>query len=76
MDQPLWLAPGTWFFEIISLVTEIMLKKSYNKSVDVYAYGIVLWELLTRSLPFKEFPFFQWHAQLEDSIVGGTITTI
>mmetsp|Transcript_4454 Transcript_4454/g.6234 ORF Transcript_4454/g.6234 Transcript_4454/m.6234 type:complete len:1257 (-) Transcript_4454:61-3831(-) len=60
VDQPLWLAP------------EVMQRKPYNQKVDVYAYAIILWELLTREHPFDEFPFAQWSAQLEDSIIAGT----
>jgi hypothetical protein len=35
-----------------------------------------LWELITCELPFDEFPFCQWPAQLEDSIMSGTRPTI
>ncbi len=48
MDQPLWLAP------------EVIQRKSYNHKADVYAFGIILWELITRQHPFDEFPFHQW----------------
>ena len=27
--------------------------RSFNKSVDVYAFGILVWEILTQEIPFK-----------------------
>eukprot|EP01127_Copromyxa_protea_P014151 TRINITY_DN389_c1_g1_i1.p1 TRINITY_DN389_c1_g1~~TRINITY_DN389_c1_g1_i1.p1 ORF type:complete len:2271 (-),score=715.31 TRINITY_DN389_c1_g1_i1:92-6904(-) len=43
--NPTWLAP------------EILAGKNYGLPSDVYALGIVLWELYTRDHPFKEFTF-------------------
>lgn len=53
-----------------------MLHRAYTEKVDVYAFGIILWELVSRQHPFDEFPFAQWPAQLEDAIIGGTRPTI
>eukprot|EP01129_Flabellula_baltica_P009937 TRINITY_DN4143_c0_g1_i3.p1 TRINITY_DN4143_c0_g1~~TRINITY_DN4143_c0_g1_i3.p1 ORF type:complete len:1112 (+),score=207.23 TRINITY_DN4143_c0_g1_i3:89-3424(+) len=36
-----WLAP------------EIFQNKSYNQKVDVYSFGVILWEILTRKEPFE-----------------------
>ena len=36
----------------------------YADKVDVYAFGIILWELVARARPFDEFPFAQWFAQV------------
>eukprot|EP00250_Pteridium_aquilinum_P006013 c1600_g1_i1 orf=412-1587(+) len=36
-----WMAP------------EMIQRRSYNNKVDVYSFGIVLWELITGSLPFQ-----------------------
>jgi serine/threonine protein kinase len=27
--------------------------RSFNKSVDVYAFGILMWEILSQEIPFK-----------------------
>lgn len=31
---------------------ELMENKPYNKSVDVYAFGMVMWEVLSAEIPF------------------------
>ena len=36
-----WMAP------------EVLQSQEYTHSADVYSYGIVLWEILTRQPPFK-----------------------
>ena len=40
----LWMAP------------EILFKQPYSQKADVYSYGIVLFEILTQSLPWNELP--------------------
>jgi serine/threonine protein kinase len=44
---PLWMAP------------EVMLGQAFNEKADIYSFGIVLWEILTRSEPFQEFDNFE-----------------
>jgi serine/threonine protein kinase len=34
------------------MVLELLDGRSYNKSVDVYAFGVLLWELLIMEIPF------------------------
>lgn len=43
VNLPTWLAP------------EILSKSKYSTRSDIYAFGIILWELYTREHPFSEF---------------------
>jgi len=38
---------------------EILRGKRYNERVDVYSFGIILWELITREIPHKELQYFE-----------------
>eukprot|EP00041_Stephanoeca_diplocostata_P017529 m.355265 g.355265 ORF g.355265 m.355265 type:complete len:956 (+) comp20735_c1_seq2:219-3086(+) len=68
VGTPLWMAP------------EMMRRGgAYGQEVDVYSYGIVLWELLTRCIPWEKDisetgPFFS--AALWDAVQGGQRPTI
>jgi len=44
---PLWMAP------------EVMMFQKFNEKADVYSFGIILWELLTREIPFKHHTNFE-----------------
>ncbi|CAM9591456.1 unnamed protein product [Scytosiphon promiscuus] len=35
------------------MAPELLLERPFNKSVDVYSFGILLWEIITREVPFK-----------------------
>lgn len=61
VDNPIWLAP------------EVMQKQRYESGADVYAFGIILWELFARDHPFDEYPEARsdFLSVLEDAIVGG-----
>lgn len=61
VDNPIWLAP------------EVMQKQRYESYADVYAFGIMLWELCTREHPFDEYPegHSEFRSILEDAICGG-----
>jgi len=55
-DDAVWLAP------------EVMEEKIYTEKADVYSIGVILWELLTRSLFFGEIRFM---SQLEELVKAG-----
>jgi serine/threonine protein kinase len=38
----------------IRTAPEILRQETYDKSVDVYSFGIVMWECWTRDQPFKD----------------------
>jgi len=44
-------AKGTPLF----MAPEVMMFREFNESSDVYSFGIVLWEILTRQEPFSQF---------------------
>ena len=35
------------------MAPEVALRRKYNESVDVYSYGIILWQMATDKVPFK-----------------------
>jgi len=39
----------------LSMAPEVLLNKEFNEKADVYSFGLVLWEFLTRSEPFPEY---------------------
>jgi serine/threonine protein kinase len=41
-----WIAP------------ELFVKRHYTEKADVYSYGVILWELLTRRMPFGDIESF------------------
>lgn len=36
------------------MAPEVVLNRAYNQSVDVYSFGILLWQLVSGKLPFRE----------------------
>lgn len=66
LANPAWCAP------------EVMKGNPYTESADIFSLGIVLWELLTRSLPYSEYPVSKsrFVAPFEDAITQGLRPTI
>jgi len=58
VQLPTWLAP------------EVLNQGEYTEQSDVYAYGIILWELVTRQHPFGE-ERFKFNYQIEEAILSG-----
>ncbi len=56
VDNPTWTAP------------EIILKQMYTAKVDVYSFGVILWEMFARKIPFGEMQFM---AQVEKAVTEG-----
>lgn len=42
-----WMAP------------EVLANQAYNEKADIYSYGIILWELLTRQCPYDDMSAIQ-----------------
>ncbi|KAK5576661.1 hypothetical protein RB653_007805 [Dictyostelium firmibasis] len=60
-----WLAP------------ECMGDGQYTEKIDIYSYAIVLWEIITRDLPFEEYvDQLKWNSIIEDKIMKGLRPTI
>ena len=47
IGTPHWMAP------------EILRGESYTEAADVYSFGVILWEVLTGQIPYKERSFAQ-----------------
>lgn len=41
-NNPYWLAPEVYF------------KNSFSKAIDVYPFGIIMWELMTLLVPYQK----------------------
>ena len=48
----------------------------YTASADIYSYGIVLWELCTRLLPYEHHPLFDQSLQLLSFIVNANLRPV
>jgi hypothetical protein len=50
-----------------------MKKEPYTEKSDCFSMGIILWELVTRKLPYSEYPVSKSNfvSQFEDAIIKG-----
>ena len=56
VDNPVWLAP------------EMMKKQDYDEKVDVYSFGVILWELIAREDFLGHITFL---TAIEDAVLAG-----
>jgi serine/threonine protein kinase len=56
-------------------VSEGVKAPEYTEKVDVYAFGIILWEMISRKHPFEEFRI-KFFSQLDTQIKKGLRPTI
>jgi len=61
VDNPIWLAP------------EVLEDKMFTEKADVYAFGVILWEMVARQQFFASEKFM---AQLEKKVISGLRPTI
>ena len=41
------------------MAPEVLMSQPFNEKVDVYSFGLVLWQILTRTDPFAEYRNFK-----------------
>jgi hypothetical protein len=54
---------------------EIFLGESYGTSADLYSFGIVMWEIVFRQIPYED-RGYQWIQEVEDAVLSGTRPTL
>ncbi|CAM9358309.1 unnamed protein product [Hapterophycus canaliculatus] len=54
------------------MAPELLLAHPFNKSVDVYAFGILLWEMFTRKVPFSGLEA----SEIVETVVSGGRPTV
>jgi LRR receptor-like serine/threonine-protein kinase FLS2 len=59
VGTPLWMAP------------EVLAMKNYNSKLDVYSYGMVLWEIASQRLPWEEVEGANFISALLSTIESG-----
>lgn len=58
----------TLLLHAYNLAPEMLNSEPYTESVDTYAYGIILWEILTRDKLYKNFCFI---SDVASSVIAG-----
>jgi serine/threonine protein kinase len=56
---PLWMVCHFIFWNLLEQAPEVMMGRKFNEKCDVYSYGIILWQMLTRKDPFEHHTDFR-----------------
>ena len=46
------------------MAPEVYLKNNYNESCDVYSFGIILWQITTKKIPFQGFTRYEFEKKV------------
>ena len=70
-EVPVLVNLSTRFVTYCVLSHQVITEAAYSKKIDLYSYGMVLWELVTHKVPFEEFQGSAFRIQV--AIVKGQV---
>ena len=66
---PLWMAPE--LVKSIKMESRGVSSFTYSQSVDVYSFGIILWEAMELRAPWSEKKYQKWTFRIFDEVEAG-----